>query len=174
MQLNYTIREIEPADDRAVEAVIRSCLIEFGANHAGTAWEDPDLCRFSEIYASEGNCYWVAQAASGRIVGGVGIGKLDEVWDVCELQKMYCLPEARGTKAAHALMAKALEYARRYYARCYLETMENMIAAQKFYEKYGFERISEPLVPTAHFACDVRYVKKLNTMHDMSKTECDA
>ena len=36
-----------------------------------------------------------------------------------------------------------------------------MIAAQKFYEKYGFERIYEPLVKTEHFACDVRYIKNL-------------
>lgn len=168
MHFDYHIRKIEPADDRAIEAVIRSCLIEFGANHAGTAWEDPDLCRFSEIYATRGNAYWVAQSASGRIVGGVGIGKLDDVWDVCELQKMYCLPEVRGTGLAHTLMTTALEYAGRYYTRCYLETLENMTAAQKFYEKYGFERISEPLVPTAHFACDVRYVKKLNVTHDIS------
>ena len=32
-----------------------------------------------------------------------------------------------------------------------------MVAAQKFYEKCGFERINEPLVETEHFACDVRY-----------------
>ena len=31
----------------------------------------------------------------------------------------------------------------------------------KFYEKYGFTRIYEPLVQTEHFACDVRYIKKL-------------
>ena len=55
----------------------------------------------------------------------------------------------------------ALEYASEYYSKCYLETLENMVAAQKFYEKYGFERIYEPLVKTEHFACDVRYIKNL-------------
>lgn len=159
--MTYTIREIEARDNRAVEHVIRACLIEFGADHEGTAWADPDLGRFSEIYATAGNKYWVAENEDGKIVGGVGIGRLDGAADVCELQKMYCLPEARGTGAAHRLMDLALEYARQYYGRCYLETLENMTAAQRFYEKYGFRRCSEALVQTGHFACDVRYLKEL-------------
>ena len=115
MKQEYKIREIQPEDDTAVEAVIRSCLIEFGANHEGTAWADLDLGRFSEIYCSEGNKYWVAVDSEGEIVGGA----------------------------------------------CYLETLPNMIAAQRFYEKYGFVRIDEPLGDTGHFECDVRYIKEL-------------
>ena len=108
-----------------------------------------------------GNKYWVATDENDKIVGGVGIGKLEGIEDVCELQIMYCLPEIRGTGISHELMDIALEYAKNYYSRCYLETLENMIAAQKFYEKYEFKRIYEPLVKTEHFACDVRYVKEL-------------
>ncbi len=159
--MEYTIREIESKDNKEIENVIRSCLIEFGANHEGTAWVDPNLGRFSDIYNTEGNKYWVAIDEFGKIVGGVGIGKLDGIEEVCELQKMYCLPEARGTGISHKLMGIALEYGAKYYNRCYLETLENMVAAQKFYEKYGFERIYEPLVKTEHFACDVRYIKEL-------------
>lgn len=159
--MKYTIREIEKKDDKNVEQVIRSCLIEYGANHEGTAWEDPDLCRFSEVYHSEGNKYWVAENENGRIVGGVGIGKLVGMDSVCELQKMYCLPEARGVGIAHKLMKEALTYAKKYYERCYLETLENMKAAQRFYEKYGFQRVKEPLVKTKHFACGVRFIKEL-------------
>lgn len=159
--INYTIREIEKRDDKAVESVIRACLIEFGANHEGTAWADPDLCRFSEIYNTEGNKYWVAEDENGKIVGGTGIGSLAGAEGVCELQKMYCLPEARGTGVSHTLMDTALTYAKNYYDRVYLETLPNMIAAQKFYEKYGFVRTYEPIVQTEHFACDVRYIKNL-------------
>lgn len=159
--MKYHIRTIERKDNQAVESVIRSCLIEFGANHEGTAWADPDLGRFSEIYNSEGNCYWIAEDENGKIVGGTGIGKLEGAEGICELQKMYCLPEARGTGLARQLMETALDYAERYYRRCYLETLKNMVAAQKFYEKSGFRRTYEPVVETAHFACDVRYIKKL-------------
>ena len=159
--MEYTIREIEEKDNKDVENVIRLCLIEFEANHEGTAWADPNLGRFSEIYNAEGSKYWVAIDKNNKIVGGIGIGKLDGIDNVCELQKMYCLPEARGIGISHKLMDIALEYANKYYNICYLETLENMVAAQKLYEKYGFERIYEPLVKTEHFACDVRYVKKL-------------
>lgn len=159
--MNYTIREIEKKDDKEVERIIRTCLIEYGANHEGTAWADPDLCRFSEIYNSVGNKYWVLEDENGALFGGVGIGKLDGIENVCELQKMYCLPEVRGTGLSHQLMDTALSYATKYYQRCYLETLDNMKAAQKFYEKYGFQRLKEPLVQTEHFACDIRYIKDL-------------
>ena len=159
--MKYKIREIEAKDNKEIENVIRTCLIEFGANHEGTAWTDPNLSRFSEIYNTEGNKYWVAIDENDKIVGGVGIGKLEGIDDVCELQKMYCLPEVRGTGVSHKLIDIALEYGKNYYSRCYLETLENMVAAQKFYEKYGFTRIHEPLVKTEHFACDVRYIKEL-------------
>lgn len=160
--MEYKVREIESRDNKKVENVIRTCLIEFGANHEGTAWVDPNLGRFSEIYNTEGNKYWVAENEKGEIIGGVGIGNLEDVEGVCELQKMYCLPEARGTGIANKLMEKALDYAKKYYNRCYLETLDNMVAAQKFYEKYGFVRIYEPIVKTEHFACDVRYIKELS------------
>lgn len=161
--MECTIREITKEDNKEIEKVIRSCLIEFGANHEGTAWSDPDLGRFSEIYCTEGNKYWVAENKDGKIIGGVGIGKLEGTKDTCELQKMYCLPETRGTGVSHKLMEKALTYAKQYYQKCYLETLSNMVAAQKFYEKYGFIRMDKPIGKTEHFACDVRYLKELCT-----------
>ena len=138
--------------------LLRSCLIEYGANHEGTAWTDPNLGRFSEIYNEEGNKYWVAEE-DGEVVGGVGIGRMNS--NICELQKMYCIREIRGKGVAHKLIEIALDYAKNYYKKCYLETLENMIEAQKFYEKHGFKRVYEPVVETEHFACDVRYIKDL-------------
>lgn len=159
--MKYTIREIEAKDNKDVENIIRTCLIEFRANHEGTAWADPNLGRFSEIYNTEGNKYWIAENEEGKIIGGVGIGKIDGANNICELQKMYCLKEARGTGISHKLMEIALEYAKKYYNKCYLETSSNMVAAQKFYEKHGFIRIDKPVIKTEHFACDVRYIKDL-------------
>lgn len=159
--MQYTIREIEKKDNQKVEAVIRTCLVEFGADHEGTAWADSDLGRFSEIYNTEGNQYWVAENEHGQIVGGAGIGQLPGVEGVCELQKMYCLSEARGTGVSHALMDTALEYAKKYYEKCYLETLGNMVAAQRFYEKYGFTRTCDAITCTEHYACDIHYIKDL-------------
>lgn len=153
------IREIEERDNAAVELLIRTCLIEFGGNHEGLAWSDPDLGRFSYIYDKEGHKYWIAEDENGKLVGGTGIGKLTD--DVCELQKMYCYKEARGTGIAHKLMVLALEYAKEYYKQCYLETLSNMVAANKFYLKYGFEKLDKPYIQTEHYACDVWYIKDL-------------
>ncbi len=160
--MTYTIRPIEAKDNLAVEAVIRACLIEFGANHEGTAWCDPYLHRFSEVYNSEGNKYWVVENEEGKVVGGTGIGY--HTRDICELQKMYCLPEIRGTGASHVLMDNALAYAKQYYKICFLETMENMVAAKKFYEKYGFQRTDRSPADTGHFSCDVPYILDLTTL----------
>ena len=157
--MNYIIREIEEKDNKAVENVIRTCLIEYGGNHEGTAWADPDLGRFSKIYQGEGNKYWVAEDENGKIVGGTGIGNLEN--GICELQKMYFLQEARGTGMAHKLMQLALEYAKVNYKQCYIETLHNMEAANKFYRKYGFVKLEKPLLQSEHYACDVWYIKEL-------------
>ena len=157
--MNYTIREIAAKDNAAIEKIIRDCLVEFNANKGGTAWADPDLSRFSEIYNSEGNIYFVAEDETGSIIGGAGIGRLTE--NTCELQKMYCVKEARGKGVSHDLMKASLDYAKGYYKRCYLETLSNMKAAHKFYEKYGFKRIDKPILDTGHYTCDVFYIKEL-------------
>lgn len=155
--MDCTIREIRYEDNGIIELIIRNCLIEFNGNRAGIAWEDPDLGRFSEIYNTATEKYWVAE--TDRVVGGVGIAPLAGADGVCELQKMYCIPEVRSTGISHKLIETALNYAKQYFDKCYLETFDNMIAAQKFYEKYGFVRIDEPLGNTGHYACDVRYIK---------------
>lgn len=160
--MSVTIREIEPRDNAGVEALIRTCLVEFGANHPGTAWTDPDLGRYSEVYSAPNSRYWVAADEQGAVVGGVGIGPLPGAPGVCELQKMYCLPAYRGTGIAHELMALALAFAAKHYDRCYLETLGNMTAAQKFYAKYGFRRVEKAPAETPHFACDVRLLKTLD------------
>ena len=156
---NYIIRPIEAKDNSHIESVIRTCLIEFGGNREGTAWCDPDLGRFSEIYAEEGLAYWVVEDEQGNVVGGSGIGPL--VDDVCELQKMYLLPYVRGTGVAQQLMELCLEFARKYYKKCYLETFSNMLAANRFYQKSGFSKLDKPYLQTEHFSCDVWYIKEL-------------
>lgn len=86
-KLKYLIREIKKEDDKIIEKIIRDCLIEFGANHEGTAWADPNLDKFAFVYSTPGNKYFVAEDENGKVVGGVGIGKIDGIEDTCELQK---------------------------------------------------------------------------------------
>lgn len=160
--MEYIIREINKKDNKEIENIIRTCLIEFGGNREGLAWADPELGRLSTVYNKDGYKYWVIEEKNtGKLVGGAGIGKIKDLDDVCELQKMYCLKEARGTGISHKLIEIALDYAKIYYKKCYIETLSNMVAANKFYLKYGFKRLDTPLLKTEHYACDVWYLKEL-------------
>lgn len=119
------------------------------------------LGELSEEYKGEGTRYWVVENESGEVSGGVGIGRIEDHSDVCELQKLYCLPELRGTGAAQALMDTALGFACKHYAKCYIETFDNTIAARKIYERNGFERTDMRYGATGHFACNILYIKDL-------------
>ena len=155
------LRRIEARDNAAVAQLVRSSLIAFGATEEGSALSDPMLDCFSEFYVGEGRAYWVAESAAGEILGGVGIGELPGAAGVCELQKLYCIPSARGTGVAQLLMKNALAYAKAWYRACYLESFANMKAAHRFYEKHGFRRIAEPMGETGHSSCEVFYFKEL-------------
>lgn len=154
------IRLIEEKDNAQVEELIRSCLLEFDANKPGCAWEDPQLGQFYQVYQPQNRQYLVVEK-EGRIVGGCGIGPVAGKPSVCELQKMYCYGELRGTGIAQQLLEMSLNFAKQYYHQCYLETFENMVAANKFYIKNGFHLLDEPLVKGPHYACDKWYIKDL-------------
>ena len=62
--MDYIIREIERKDNKAIENVIRECLIEFGGNREGLAWSDPNLGNLSDTYCKEGYKYWVRSPGS--------------------------------------------------------------------------------------------------------------
>ena len=44
---------------------------------------------------------------------------------------------------------------------CYIETMPNMLDAQKLYLKFGFKYIYFPMGNTGHFACPIWMIKSL-------------
>ncbi|OPA74179.1 GNAT family N-acetyltransferase [Paenibacillus selenitireducens] len=154
------IREIEEKDNEQVEFLIRTCLVEFGANKPGTAWADPTLGDFYNLYRNEGSKYWVVED-NKKIVAGCGVGPIQGWPHICELQKMYALKEIRGTGFSSELLRIALDFAKKHYEKCYLETLSNMVAANKFYLKNGFIPLDKPLNATEHFACDVWYIKTL-------------
>ncbi|WP_138493704.1 GNAT family N-acetyltransferase [Paenibacillus pinistramenti] len=155
------IRELQFKDNAAIEKVIRECLIEFGGNRAGLAWEDASMSDLYHYYNEPGRAYWVIEKENGEIAGGCGIAPFGEVEGVCELQKMYLTPETRGTGLAGELLKKAQEFAKLHYSQCYLETLQNMHAANRFYLKHGFTLLGAPLAGSEHFACDAWYLKDL-------------
>jgi putative acetyltransferase len=157
------LRPIEPRDDAAVAAIIRTVMPEFGADGPGFAIHDPEVGGMSEAYARPGRAYFVVEDASGQVLGGAGIAPLEGGEPgVCELRKMYFLPRARGLGLGERLLRRCLEFAREAgYQLCYLETLKGMEQAQKLYRKVGFEKLCAPMGSTGHFGCDNWYALKL-------------
>lgn len=160
--MDIIIRPIEKGDNKAVAALIRSVLIEHNVPKAGTAYADPELDVMFETYAAARSAYFVV-GLNGKIAGGAGIAQLQNESDmVCELQKMYFLPEARGLGLGSKMIGRCLSAAKNFgYTKCYLETMPYMEAAQKLYKKSGFDYIASPMGNTGHVACPVWMLKTL-------------
>jgi putative acetyltransferase len=156
------IREIEQKDNPKIAKAIRSVLIEFGVPKVGTAYEDKALDCMTETYDQARKIYYVVEKA-GEIIGGAGISPLDNYnGNVCELQKMYFMPEARGKGVGSKMMEKCLLFAKDAgFDKCYLETMPYMDAARKLYKKVGFEFIDKPMGNTGHYSCTVWMLKTL-------------
>jgi len=157
------IREIKEADNLAIAQVIRSVLVELGVPKVGTAYEDEALNDMNEAYSDDKSAYFVAEF-NGDIIGGAGIAPLANYRgnDVCELQKMYTLPIARGVGVGGKIMDACLIKAKKIgFKKCYLETMPYMDAARKLYKKTGFVDLEKPLGDTGHFSCSKWMIKEL-------------
>ena len=159
--MSFTIRPIEVRDDAAVAAIIRAVMPEFGADGPGFAIHDAEVDAMHAAYAKPERAYFVVEL-DGKVCGGGGVARLDGEPAVCELRKMYFLPELRGRGAGTALIRHCMDTARSLgYAKCYLETLTGMDAAQRLYEKHGFRRIPAACGATGHFSCDRFYLLNL-------------
>ncbi|MGD7001656.1 GNAT family N-acetyltransferase [Corynebacterium halotolerans] len=156
------IREMKKEDNARVEAIIKESLKSHGLAIPGSAYFDPQLGELRQYYNRFNHAnYWVAEV-EGEVVGGVGIAPYGESGTVCELQKLYLIPEAQGVGLSRKLMDEALSFASRHYEQCYLETMHELEAACILYEKYDFTLLPEPLPGSDHSAMDAWYLKDLN------------
>jgi putative acetyltransferase len=159
---DVTIEEVQKKDNLALGQVIRSVLIEHGANKPGFAFVDPELDDMYKAYHAKTSRYFVIKKA-GKIVGGGGINQLKGGnKHTCELQKMYFLPETRGLGLGGQLLKKCLDFAKEAgYKKCYLETLQYMHKAREMYKGYGFQQLSEPMGNTGHSGCNFWMIKDL-------------
>ncbi|MDC6389563.1 GNAT family N-acetyltransferase [Maribacter sp. PR1] len=156
------IREIEQSDDEEVARVIREVLVEMGVPKVGTAYADKALDHMFENYDVPRATYFVIDEG-GKIIGCAGVAQLENYeGNVCELQKMYFLKEARGRGLGVKMMNACLDSARRFgFEKCYLETMPYMQGAQVLYKKSGFDYIDTRMGDTGHYSCPVWMLKTL-------------
>lgn len=156
------IRLVRQFDNHVLAQVLGEVLIEMNVPKESTAFADPELDAIYDAYSVEKANYWVV-CLGNNIKGGAGIAPLDDgPSGYCELKKMYFLPDARGKGLGNQMIQKCLTKAKSYgYTDCYLETMPNMIDAQKLCKNWGFSYIDHPLGNTGHCSCPVWMVKSL-------------
>ncbi len=156
------IREIEEKDNYIIAEVIKQVLIEFHADPKTTFLGDPAINTMYYNYQSPKSVYFIVEE-NDVVLGGCGINRLDEGDSgICELQRMFLLPAARGKGYGKLLMdaciSKAMEFG---FDEIYLESLTQMIGAIKLYERSGFQYIDNPKGNTGHGGCNVFMVLDL-------------
>jgi putative acetyltransferase len=160
--MSFSIRKILPVDSPGMKQVIQTVMPEFGASGPGFAIHDPEVQDMFSAYQNPRHIYFVVEC-EGRILGGGGIAPLEgNGEEICELRKMYFMPELRGKGIGLQVMDLCLKAAKNFgFKQCYLETLDSMKGARKLYEKNGFKKIPCSMGQTGHFGCDTFYLKEL-------------
>ena len=156
------IRAVNQSDNKYLAVILREVLVEMEIPQKGSAYEDPELDNMYEAYQFSRSEYFVVEEDK-KILGGAGISPLkDADINICELQKMYFHKNLRGRGIGQKMIEICLDFALESgYEKCYIETMPNMVDAQKLYLKTGFQYINSPLGNTGHNACPVWMIKKI-------------
>ena len=158
----YRIRKIRKGDNEYMARIIGKVTSEFELSGPGISLYDQDVKAMYQAYGDERATYYVV-VDGDRVVGGAGVAQLAGAGEtVCELKKMYLLPEARGVGLGERLLRLCLDAAKEAgYKTCYLETIREMSTARSLYEKYGFKRLDGPMGNTGHFRADFWFARQL-------------
>lgn len=161
------IRPIQPGDNPAVESIVKTVLKEHGCVGPGWASGDPELTRMFETYTQPGSGYWVVESTeTGFVLGGGGYGPLKgsrPESKICEVQKLYFLPEARGHGLGRRLLETILDAATQEgYRTIYLESVPQLAQAVGLYQRLGFKSLDCHLGNTGHqHNCSVYMMRPL-------------
>jgi putative acetyltransferase len=155
-------REILPGDNAAIAEIVRNSMMEFNADPKTTVLGDPSLNTMYENCRQPRSVFFVA-VLDEKIVGGSGVKQLDgSAENICELQRMFLTPAARGKGIGKKLMEMCLAKAKEFgYEKMYLESLPQMKSAIALYKKSGFTEIGHALGDTRHKGCSVWMIREL-------------
>lgn len=102
------------------------------------------LARKTKWYSGEGH-YSIVAVIEGDVVGfcDFGVSRRPQ-YGPGEIKAIYLLPQYKGRGVGKLLMQSAMSKLREYNLIPFLvSTLEQNIAAQKFYEKLGFDQVGD-------------------------------
>ena len=160
--MSVQIQAVSAKQDAMVCQIVKAVGAEYGAVGEGYGPSDPEVEAMSLYYKDSENSLYLVATVDGEVVGGCGVARFANRGDVCELRKLFLLPQSRGLGLGKALTEQCLTYAKnKGYKQCYLDTLSNMHSAVALYERLGFDHLPAPLAGTEHSACDVWMLKTL-------------
>ncbi len=153
----FTLRKAIAGEEARILDLVRTALADYGliVNPEETDKDITDLNR----YYFENNGWFAVIDEGIRIIGSYGIFRISNT--VCELRKMYLLPEFQGRGLGTYMMEDALKQARELgYTEMVLETNTLLDKAIHLYRKFGFEEYKP-----GHFSdrCDYAMRKEIKT-----------
>jgi len=160
--MSYSVEPLTPKYDAVVCEIIKRVGAEFGAVGEGYGPSDREVQCMSQHYIQCRRSVYLVALVNGEVVGGGGVAAFGDSEEICELKKLFILPEGRGLGLGKQLVEQCLDYAKSQgYQDCYLDTLSSMKVAVSLYEKLGFQHLDAPLQGTEHSSCDVWMLKSL-------------
>lgn len=158
--MEYRIVNIASEHDNDICYIIKNVGVEFGAVGEGFGPGDDEVLEMSRHYNPVNKSKYLILLLNNRVVGGCGLASFNGSKTVCELRKLFLLPEARGRGFGKTIAQKVLKNAKEFgYTQCYLDTLSSMKSAIHLYEDLGFKHLSQPIEGTLHNGCDVWMLK---------------
>ena len=156
-QQGNTIRMAMPDDIVDVRCLLRAYESYLDAGLGFQSYEE-ELANLPGEYAPPSGALLVG-LHQGDIVGCVAHHLIEE--GVCEMERLYVRPEARGAGLGRQLACETSTVARSQgYRLMRLDTLERLVEAMRLYESLGFRRIEpyyeNPLEGIAYWELDLR------------------
>jgi putative acetyltransferase len=108
--------------------------------------EFPDLFDFDAYYAAPRGAFWVVRDEAGRVVGCVGVDRVEN--GTAEIHRVYLDAHLRGRGLGRMLVETALAWARQHgFARMVLWSDTRFTQSHRLYDRMGFARLGERTVP---------------------------
>jgi len=155
------IRVASNSDRERVVSLVFSVLSEYGLPPDPESI-DSDLNDIENNYIHSGGIFELIEDHKGNLLGTYGLYPLEK--DICEMRKMYFVPQIRGRGLGRHTLERAVSHARRLgFKTVVLETNSVLKEAVRLYTRFGFVPMQ-----TKHISAriDQTYILNVNEYYD--------